>query len=209
MPRFCTKCGAALSENDPFCGRCGCQVQKPLVQPPGAAEVPQATRQSVVSPSFPQAAVNAPFPQERPAEAGLGPVPPHTVPASQPVAGAASKMKWALPVIGLGVLLCIGFCLAYHQKDQGGLSGTYTARNAAGDTDRTAAGDIIGVFFFHPDGSFVEDLAMPAQGRYTVTGDSLDIHYSSEAKLNFHHDRTFKLSPDHRSFWDGQNYVKQ
>lgn len=209
MPRFCTKCGAALNENDPFCGRCGCQVQKPSDQPRRAAEVPQATRQSVVSPSFPQAAVNVPYLQERPTEAASGPVPPRTVSTPQPVAGAASKMKWALPVIGLGVLLCVGFSLIYHQGNQGGLSGTYTARNAAGATDRTAAGDLIGVFVFQPDGSFVEGLVTPAQGRYTVTGDSLDIQYSAEAKLNFHHDKTFQMSPDHRSFWDGENYVKE
>ena len=42
MLRFCTKCGAALSENDPFCGKCGSPVQGLLAQPALSVGQPQA-----------------------------------------------------------------------------------------------------------------------------------------------------------------------
>lgn len=102
MSLYCTKCGATLNENDPFCGRRGSPTQQTVVKSFAVAGMPQAPQQSVTDPSFPQEVINAPSPQR-------GQATPQTVftplPNIQPLALPSNSGPSAMRVLAVWILL--------------------------------------------------------------------------------------------------------
>ena len=106
MARFCTKCGATLNENDPFCGRCGCQVQKTLVQSPVGAGTPQVPRHPPTSSSFSQ--------ESRMSAQAASASPQTTTVSPQTTSLAPTSNRSRLPLFVIIVfrVICIAYGLA-------------------------------------------------------------------------------------------------